>query len=60
VPPRDPDALASRLRMLLGDPGLRRSMGAAGYAHVRDHFSARQMTEGFARLYDELLGTKGT
>lgn len=55
VPPRDADALASRLRLLLPKPEMRHSMGAAGYAHVRDHFSAAQMTGGFTQLYDELL-----
>lgn len=56
VPPRDAEALASRLRLLLLNPELRVTMGTASYAHVRDHFSAAQMTESFARLYDELLG----
>jgi glycosyltransferase involved in cell wall biosynthesis len=55
VPPRDADALVSRLRLLLSNPEMRRNMGAAGYARVRDHFSAAQMTEGFTQLYDELL-----
>ena len=55
VPPRDPKALAARLRLLICQPDLRASMGAAGYARVRDHFSASQMTESFAQLYDELL-----
>ncbi len=55
VPPQDAEALADRLRPLLSDPDLRLSMGSAGYARVRDHFSAAQMTEQFARLYDELL-----
>jgi glycosyltransferase involved in cell wall biosynthesis len=55
VPPRDSEALASRLRFLLSHPELRASVGAAAYAHVRDHFSATQMTESFSRLYDEIL-----
>ncbi len=55
VPPGDVDALASRLRLLLSNPQMRHSMGAAGYTRVRDHFSAAQMTEGFTQLYDELL-----
>jgi glycosyltransferase involved in cell wall biosynthesis len=55
VPPRDAEALASRLRLLLRNSELRLSVGAAAHAHVRDHFSAAQMTENFARLYDELL-----
>jgi glycosyltransferase involved in cell wall biosynthesis len=60
VPPRDAKALVSRLRPLLSNAELRLSMGAAGYSRVRDHFSAAQMTESFARLYDELLGEPRT
>jgi len=60
VPPRDSEALASRLRLLFCNPELRLSMGAAGYARVRDHFSAAKMTESFARLYDDLLNESST
>jgi glycosyltransferase involved in cell wall biosynthesis len=55
VPPRDAEALAARLRLLLCQPELRASMGAAGYARARDHFSNTQMTRSFAQIYDELL-----
>jgi glycosyltransferase involved in cell wall biosynthesis len=55
VPPRDAEALASRLRPLLTNAELRHSLGAAGYARVRDHFSTSQMVERFTQLYDELL-----
>ena len=55
VPPRDVDGLASRLRLLLGDPDARVKMGAAGFRRVRDHFNATQMTAKIAHLYDELL-----
>jgi glycosyltransferase involved in cell wall biosynthesis len=60
VPPRDAEALADRLRVLLGNPEQRLRMGAAGYARVRDHFNQAQMTQNFAHLYDELLGDKRT
>ncbi len=55
VPSRDIKTLVSRLRALLSDPELRASMGAAGHARIRDHFSIAQMTRKFAQLYDELL-----
>ena len=55
VPPRDVDALASRIRSLLCDPALRMRIGAAGHTRVRDHFNPAQMIESMARLYDELL-----
>jgi glycosyltransferase involved in cell wall biosynthesis len=55
VPARDVSALTVRLRELLLHAELRRSMGAAGFARVRDHFSAGHMTANFRQLYDELL-----
>ena len=59
VPPRDTEALAFRIRLLLRNPEMRWKMGRAGYTRVRDRFDASQMVENFGRLYDELLcGTK--
>jgi glycosyltransferase involved in cell wall biosynthesis len=55
VPPRDADALTSRVRLLLGNPEMRLNMGVAGNARVRDCFSATQMTKSFDQLYVELL-----
>ena len=49
VPPRDPEALAGALRVLLKDPSLRARMGNAGRARVLVRFEKR-------RLFDELLG----
>lgn len=40
VPPRDPDALAGRLEVLLRDEAMRATMGARGRERVREHFSA--------------------
>jgi len=59
VPPRDVDALVSRIRSLLGDPSLCARIGAAGFARVRDHFNPAQMVESFVRLYDDLLDRAG-
>jgi glycosyltransferase involved in cell wall biosynthesis len=39
VPPSDPDALGSALSRLLGDPELRRRLGAAGQARAQAEFS---------------------
>ena len=58
VPPRDVEALASRIRLLLSNREQRLAMGAAAQARVQDHFSLAQMTESFSKLYDELL-TRG-
>ena len=40
VPQRDPQALAAALRRLLGDEALRRRLGEAGAARVREKFSS--------------------
>jgi glycosyltransferase involved in cell wall biosynthesis len=55
VPPRDPHALADALRRLLADADLRRRLGDAGYARVRDHFSADTMTRRILAIYDDVL-----
>ena len=60
VPPRDAEALASRLRLMLSNPGLRHVMGSAAYARVRDRFAVAQMAQNFAQLYDELLNEPRT
>ncbi|PNI08720.1 glycosyl transferase [Arthrobacter sp. AFG7.2] len=39
VPPRDPEAIASALAMLLGDPALRTELGNAGTVRARTRYS---------------------
>ena len=39
VPPSDPEALRDRLRRLLGDPGLARSMGTAARRRIEELFT---------------------
>jgi glycosyltransferase involved in cell wall biosynthesis len=56
VPPDDAKALAAALDRLIHDPGLRRTMGAAGRQRVRARFSLQQMVERTQALYRELLG----
>jgi L-malate glycosyltransferase len=51
VPPRDHDALADSIVALLKDEALRRKMGAAGEARVRDHFSAERMVQETLAVY---------
>lgn len=55
VPPRDPAALAAKIRLLAGDPVLRQTMGAAGRRRVEEHFSLAEMVRRTADLYDRLL-----
>jgi glycosyltransferase involved in cell wall biosynthesis len=54
VPPRDPDELAAALERLLGDPALRRRMGAAGRARAVEMFSAEVTAQQVSALYTAL------
>ncbi|HET6811526.1 MAG TPA: glycosyltransferase family 4 protein [Acidimicrobiales bacterium] len=55
VPPGDPDALAGALVRALGDPDLRRRLGAAGRARVLERFTWRACAEGCVENYYALL-----
>jgi glycosyltransferase involved in cell wall biosynthesis len=55
VPPRDPAALAAGLLRLLGDPGLRASMGAAARSRALD-FDIRKAVRRMEQVYADLLG----
>jgi glycosyltransferase involved in cell wall biosynthesis len=58
VPPADPATLAARLRHLVLHADLRETMGAAGRARVRQHFSPQRMAAEIATVYDRLLGLR--
>ncbi|AUX29734.1 MULTISPECIES: glycosyltransferase family 4 protein [Sorangium] len=51
VPVDDPDALAAAIERLARDPALRRRLGEAGHARVRDDFSFEKMTRKYEQLY---------
>lgn len=53
VPPADPEALAAALGRLLDDAALRRTLGEAGRARVRERFSAARMAAETLALYRE-------
>jgi glycosyltransferase involved in cell wall biosynthesis len=58
VEPGDIDAMADRLARLAGDPKLRRRMGEAGRASVRERYSVERLLDNVDRLYRELLAAK--
>jgi glycogen synthase len=52
VKPDDPAALAAAIITLVGDPGMRRSMGDEGHRHFNEKFSAQRMAVESLALYD--------
>lgn len=55
VPPRDADALASALALLLGDPALRHRFGIAGRRLAESEFASELVDAATMGLYCELL-----
>lgn len=56
VEPADEDALAAGMMRLARDPALRRELGAAGRARVRERFGLDRMVEETIAVYREVLG----
>jgi L-malate glycosyltransferase len=56
---RDADALAERLRELIGEPDRARGMGAAGRIRAEQNFSDTAMHASYGKIYGELLNRKG-
>ncbi len=54
VPPRDHEAMAARLVVLLKDPQLRLQMGEAALRRAREQFTVERMVEETAAVYERL------
>jgi glycosyltransferase involved in cell wall biosynthesis len=55
VAPGDPAALADAIETLMRDPELRRRMGDAARARIREHFSLAEMTRKIERVFDDAI-----
>ncbi len=55
VSPRDPNALAEAINILLKDDALRKSFGLAGRQRVREKFSVGGMIEKTLKIYQEIM-----
>jgi glycosyltransferase involved in cell wall biosynthesis len=60
VPPRDPDALADRLALLLANPRLRHEMGLAGERRVKRLFTWDRVVAAIERLYVEVVAGRAS
>lgn len=58
VPPRDPRALASKLRLLRDDPGLRARLGTAGRERVASEFTLERMVAEYERAYVDVAARR--
>ncbi|WP_447979703.1 glycosyltransferase family 4 protein [Candidatus Nitrospira bockiana] len=59
VPPRDAAGLAAAIERLLDDDGLRRALGAAGHALVRDRYSLDAMLDLLEEVYRGVVRNVG-
>lgn len=55
IPPKDVDALASKLRVLIDNPEMRESMGKASRAKAEKEFSLDVVIEKHLKIYNELV-----
>jgi glycosyltransferase involved in cell wall biosynthesis len=58
VPPHKADALSGAILTLLKDEPLRRRMGEAGLARVRERFSVDRMVDETLAVYERVAGTR--
>jgi len=58
VEPRDAGALSHAIKVLLGDPGLRRQFGTKGRERARELFGKERMVEEIWCLYRELVSAR--
>jgi glycosyltransferase involved in cell wall biosynthesis len=55
VPPRDPEAFAAKVALLLQDGSLRYRMGCAGRARAERHFRIERTAARYLQVYEEVL-----
>ncbi|QDT55389.1 Putative glycosyltransferase EpsF [Caulifigura coniformis] len=59
APAQNPQALADAMIRMCERRGEWQAIGSAGRARVEQHFNVRTMMNGYERLYEELLESKG-
>jgi glycosyltransferase involved in cell wall biosynthesis len=58
VPKRSPDALAATLRLLVGNEGLRKTVGTKARTHAEDRFDPAENARRIMDLYDQVLAER--
>ena len=58
VPDRDPQAMAEKLSLLLGDKALRERMGKAGRNYLLERFTTERMVLAVENIYQKVLSRK--
>ncbi|HTY14007.1 MAG TPA: glycosyltransferase family 4 protein [Candidatus Omnitrophota bacterium] len=56
VEPKNPEAIADKLRLLCSDPELRKKLGTAARERARTKFSVKDQLDTIERIYDEIIG----
>jgi glycosyltransferase involved in cell wall biosynthesis len=56
VPPKDPIAIASKIKELIFDAEKRTQMGEMGYRRSMENYTADQYCKNIQNLYSELFG----
>ena len=59
VEPKDVDALAERLELLLNDPALAQRLGLRGRQVAEERFTLDRHVDGSLRIFESALGARG-
>jgi glycosyltransferase involved in cell wall biosynthesis len=58
VPPRSPEAIATRIEILMRDPALRHRLAETGRTFVREHFSWNRYARDMAALFKKAMASR--
>lgn len=58
VPPRSPEAIATRIELLMCDPALRHRLAETGRTFVREHFSWSRYAQDMAALFEKAMASR--
>lgn len=58
VPPRSPEAIATRIELLMRDPALRYRLAETGRTFVREHFSWNRYARDMAALFEKAMASR--